>query len=60
MISCSKKIKLFELGLKTQKNIELVALPVYIEIYIKSKIRTYNTKVYTNFHSSNVLEEGVE
>ena len=31
------------------KNIELNALPVYDNRYIKSKIRTYSDKVSTNF-----------
>ena len=31
------------------KNIELNALPVYDNRYIKSKIRTYRDKVSTNF-----------
>ena len=31
------------------KKIELDALPVYNDRYIKTKIRTYGDKVYTNF-----------
>ena len=31
------------------KNIELNALLVYDDRYIKTKIRTYSDKVYTNF-----------
>ena len=31
------------------KNIELNALPVYDDRYIKTKIRAYSDKVYTNF-----------
>ena len=31
------------------KNIELNALPVYDDSYIKTKIRTYGDKVYNNF-----------
>ena len=38
------------------KNCELSALPVYGNRYIKTKIRTYGNKVYTNFHGLNVLE----
>ena len=37
------------------QNIELNDLPVYDERYIKSKIRTYGDKVYTNF-----LEDDIE
>ena len=33
------------------KNIELNALPVYNDRYIKIKIRTYGYEVYTNFYS---------
>ena len=36
------------------------ALPVYYDRYIKTKIRTYGDKVYTNFHDLNVPEDGVE
>ena len=35
------------------KNIELNALPVYDDRYIKAKIRTYSNKVYTNFRGLN-------
>ena len=31
------------------KNIKLNALPFYDERYIKTKIRTYDDKIYTNF-----------
>ena len=37
------------------KNIELNALPVYNDRYIKTKIRTYDDKVY-NCHGLNVSE----
>ena len=33
------------------KNIELHALPVYNDRYIKIKIKPYNDKVYTNFRN---------
>ena len=43
------------------KNIELKALPVYDDRYIKTKIRTHNSdKVYTNFHGLNVPEDHIE
>ena len=42
------------------KNIELSALPVYDERYIKNKIRTYRDKAYTNFCDLNVPEDDVE
>ena len=40
------------------QNIELNALPVYDDRYIKTKIRPYGDKVYTNFRSLNVPEGG--
>ena len=40
--------------------IELNALLVYDDRYIKTKIRMYGDEVYPNFHSSNVVEDGVE
>ena len=42
------------------KNIELNALPVYDDRYIKTKIRTYDDKVYTNFHGLNVPENDIK
>ena len=36
------------------KNIDLNALPVYGDRYIKTKIRTYGDKVYTSFRGLNV------
>ena len=41
-------------------NIELNTLPVYDNRYIKTKIRTYGDKVYTNFCGLNVSEEDIE
>ena len=38
-------------------NTGLNALPVYDDRYIKNKIRTYGSKVYTNFHGLNVSED---
>ena len=42
------------------KNIELNALPVYDDRYLKTKIRTYGHKVYTNFCGLNVPEDNIE
>ena len=42
------------------KNSELDALPVYDDRYIKTKIRTYGDKVYTNFRGLNVPEDDIE
>ena len=42
------------------KNIELDFLPVYDNRYIKTKIRTYGDKVYTNIRSFKVSQDGVE
>ena len=58
--------KLFEeyktIWTKTEdlKSIELNALPVYDNRYIKTKLRTYGDKVHTNFRSLNMPEDGVE
>ena len=42
-------------------NIKLNVLPVYdISIYIKTRIRTYDDKVYTNFCGLNVPENDIE
>ena len=42
------------------KNIKLNALPVYDYRFIKSKIRTYGDKGYTNFRGLNVPENDIE
>ena len=42
-----KKYKVIWTNIKNFKNIELNALPVYDDRYIKPKIRTYDDKVYT-------------
>ena len=42
------------------KNIKLNALPVYGDRYIKTKIRTFGDKVYTNFRCLNVSEDDIE
>ena len=42
------------------KNIELDALPVYDDRYMKTNLRTYRDKVYTNFRGLNVPEDDTE
>ena len=42
------------------RSIELNALPVYDNRYIKTKLRTYGDKVHTNFRSLNMPEDGVK
>ena len=42
------------------KNIELNALLVYDNRYIKNKIRTNDDKVYINFRGLNVPEDDIE
>ena len=41
-------------------NIKLNTLQVYDDRYIKTKIRTYLNKVYTNFRGLNMLEDDKE
>ena len=42
------------------KKIELNALPVYDDRYIKTKIRTYGEKVYINFRGLNIPVNDIE
>ena len=44
-----EKYKAIWTKIEDLKNIELNALPVYDDRYIKTKIRTYDNKVYPNF-----------
>ena len=41
------------------ESIKLNALPVYDDRYIKTKTRTYDDKVYTNFRGLNVPEDDI-
>ena len=55
-----EKYKAIWTKIEDLRNIEFNALPVYDNRYIKTKIRTYGDKVYTNLHGINVTEDGVE
>ena len=46
-----EKYKTIQTKIKDLKIIELNALPVYTDRYLKIKIRTHGDKVYTNFCS---------
>ena len=54
-----EKYKVIWTIIEDLKNLELNALPVYDDRYIKTKIRTYDDKVYTNFKGLDVPEDGV-
>ena len=55
-----EKYKTIWTKIEDLKNIELNALPIYDDRYIIIKIRTYGHKVYTNFCSLDVPEDGLE
>ena len=55
-----EKYKAFWTRIEDLENIELDALPVYDDRYIKTKIRTYGDKVYPNFRGLNVPEDDIE
>ena len=42
------------------KDVQLNSLPVYDDNYIKTKIRIYDDKVYTNFCGLNMPEDDTE
>ena len=54
-----EKYKAILTKIKDLKSIELNALPVYDDRYIKTKIKTYSDKVYTNFRGLNVPEDDI-
>ena len=58
--SYEKDIKLLGLKSKTLKTIELNALPVYNDRYIKTKVRAFGDNVYTIFRGLNVLENDIK
>ena len=56
----SEKYKAIWTKIKGLKNMELDALTVYGNKYIKTKRRRYSNKVYTNFRYLNVPEDDTE
>ena len=59
MKSYYKKYKAIWTKMEDFKNIELNPLPVYDDRYIKTKIRTYGDKIYTNFRGLNVQKDDI-
>ena len=55
-----EKYKAISTKVEDLKKIELNALPVYDDRDIKTKIRTYGDKVYTNFRGLNMPEDDME
>ena len=55
-----EKYKAIWTKIEDLKYSELNNLPVYDDRYIKTKIRTYGDKVYTNFCGLNVPEDDIE
>ena len=55
-----EEIKTFWTKVKDFKNNELNTAPVFVVMYIKTKIKTYGNNVYTNFCGLSVPEDGVE
>ena len=55
-----KKYKPIWNKIEDLKNLELNALPIYDDRYIKTKIRTHGDKVYTNYQALNVPEYDTE
>ena len=55
-----EKCKAFWTKIEDLKHIKLNALPVYDDRYIKTKIRTYGDKVYTDFRGVNAPEDEIE
>ena len=60
MMRLLEKYKAIWTKIEDFKNVELNALPVYDCRYIKTKIRAYGDKVYTNFHGLNLSEDDME
>ena len=55
-----EKYKTISFKIEDLHSIELNALPVYDDKYIKTKRRTYDDKVYTDFRGLHVPKDGVE
>ena len=59
-LKLKKKTISWEAEIEDLKNIKLNALPVYHDRYVKTKIRTFGDKFYTNFRGLNVPEDDTE
>ena len=55
-----EKYQAIQAKIEDLKNIKLNALPVYDVRYIKTKIRTFSDKIYTNVCGLNVPEDDME
>ena len=55
-----EKYKTIWTKIKDLKITGLIALPVFDDRYIKTKVRAYGDKVYTNFRDLNVPEDDIE
>ena len=56
-IDNEKLLEKYKAKVEVLKYIELNALPVYVDRYIKTKIRTFGDKVYTYFRGLSVPED---
>ena len=54
-----EKYKAIWTNIEDLKNINLNTLPVYDDRYIKTEVRPYGNKVYTNFRGLNVLKDDI-
>ena len=55
-----EKYKTIWTKIEDLKNIELNVLPVYDDRFMKTKIRTYGHKVYTNFCGVNLPKDDIQ
>ena len=55
-----EKYKTIWTKIKDLKITGLIALPVFDDRFIKTKVRAYGDKVYTNFRDLNVPEDDIE
>ena len=55
-----EKYRAIYIKIEDLKNIRLNALPVYDGRYIKTKIRTFDDKLYKNFHGLDMPEDDIE
>ena len=55
-----EKYKTILMKIGDLQNINFYTLPVYGDSYIKTKIKTHDNKVFTNFCGLFVQEDGVE
>ena len=58
MMNCWENIMNFGKKVRDSIKKEFVSEPVYNENYLRTKVKSYNGKINTNFHNNKIPVEG--